>query len=642
MRWFETEDRGSKILKRLASRQTCSEEALVETLNVGAKTIKNEVKLLNDQLKDGGVITFENGHYKLYITNSERFETVKNRLEEQRNHFESPQLRMIFIVDSLMNSDTPLLLDELAYGMNIGRTTLVGDIKKLKTILRPYGLDIYGKTNTGVELTGDELSLRTFILENAYDIIYGSDTQEPEISEMVTEVLAPYYLDSMTLKYFLRYLTITLDRFGKGYTLTFKEEKYKKLADDPCHTLVLSILRKLKKEKDILLPASEQLFLTIPLAGMRMPTVVEGIESLIVISDETISLVQEILTTLQQQMGLTVKLTEMLDEFIYHIHFMSNRLRYGFKLYNPMTKDIKEKYGVAYKMAQLAAEIIQKRLGETLSPDETGFLAAYFEVFISEQRMEHKKNYNVAVICGSGRATARLVLNQLQGIFDSSATLKIFQDSQIDPGEISTYDLVITTVALDQELPTPVIHLEEIFDEQVVKKRIDSVRYIKKLNIPLVSGMESILLSILDESTFFILDNDKTYEENVQMMIGELTLKGYLDSGFQDRINEREKKSSMVFDDTVAFPHGYQEIDERVTVAVGVLGDKGCPGLYPGLKIIFLLALPRGNEDDTVLVKVYDELIAIAGDKATLSTVSMARNYHEFLMHFIKDSELFK
>lgn len=67
---------------------------------------------------------------------------------------------------------------------------------------------------------------------------------------------------------------------------------------------------------------------------------------------------------------------------------MINRLKYGFHIYNPMVDDFKNKYSVAYKMAEIAKGVLEERVGIEMTEDEMGFLAAYFGVFLLEQEPE--------------------------------------------------------------------------------------------------------------------------------------------------------------------------------------------------------------------------------------------------------------
>lgn len=65
----------------------------------------------------------------------------------------------------MIRSATPILTDELAYEMNVGRSTLIGDLKKLREEVSEYGLAIEGKTSKGLVLHGEEINIRKYILE---------------------------------------------------------------------------------------------------------------------------------------------------------------------------------------------------------------------------------------------------------------------------------------------------------------------------------------------------------------------------------------------------------------------------------------------------------------------------------------------
>ena len=59
------------------------------------------------------------------------------------------------------------------------------------------------------------------------------------------------------------------------------------------------------------------------------------------------------------------------------------------------------------------------------------------------------------------------------------------------------------------------------------------------------------------------------------------------------------------------------------------------------IKLVFLLGLPEDDGDDTVLVKIYDEIIKIASDKELVEEISKIENYKDLLMYFVKSSDLF-
>ncbi|OOM79698.1 PRD domain-containing protein [Clostridium sp. BL-8] len=640
MRHFYTENRSTRILKLIEQRNSVSIDIIAEKFDVSSKTVKNDVKDLNNLLRGSAVIDNKQGFCKIYIVDGIKFNKVKESIYNQKEFFNSPQRRMAFILHKLMNSEKPYLTEELADEMNVGRTTVIGDIKKIRDILEHYNLNIVGKTNTGLSLEGSELEIRFFILENLYEMIYEDHDLDVDIIELVKNIIGEYHFDTTTLHSFIHSLTVTLERFLNGHVITDICDNYIELLKSWEFNLVNTISDKIEERLHITIPINERLFLVLPIIGMNTPTNTEGISQHIQITEEVISLVTEILECIKEQMGLNVALVDDIrKDFIYHIAFLINRLKYSVNIHNPIVDEIKEKYRLAYKMAELAGEVIRKHFNVEVTQDEIGFIAAYFGVFISEQQREKSKIYKVAVICGTGRVTARLVASQLRSIFDANTVIDVYSDSAIADEVLDNYNLVLSTVQINFNTNTPVIHLGKIFDEEVLKKRIQSIKYIDKLDMPSMQGRDSILLSILDEDTFFILNSKLSYKENIDYMVDNLYLKGYVDYDFKERIRKREEKSTMKFNDSIAFPHTINYQADQLVISLGIFPEEMMENNQT--KLVFLLGLPEETNDDTILVKIYDEIIAIANNKNTIETISKVKNYKELILYLTKENDIF-
>ena len=112
---------------------------LASKLDVSERTVRNDIKQLNLELKDCALIEGRQGRYTLHIYDSERFHVECTRLMETDAFLNSPRNRMDYVFGRLMRSMEPLLTDELAYEMNIGRTTLLHDLKKLREEIQQIG-----------------------------------------------------------------------------------------------------------------------------------------------------------------------------------------------------------------------------------------------------------------------------------------------------------------------------------------------------------------------------------------------------------------------------------------------------------------------------------------------------------------------
>lgn len=609
-------------------------------MDVSPKTIKNDIKEINNSLEGHAIVENKRNSYVFYIFDTDGYEQVKNKVYAHDDFMNSPNSRIVFIMQKLMNTDCPYLTDELAYDMNIGRSTVNGDLKRLRKILEEYEIEILGKTNTGISLNGDELEIRFFILENMYDGIYKDYPLDSDLIDAIKQIALEYELDSVAVEYFIKFFTVMIDRFLNGNPLSKLDKKYEELKESIAYIFAREIANNISKVLMTDLPEEEILFISIPIAGMRTPTNIKTIEKLQV-KKTTEDLILKIKDKIKQEMNINIQSEQIMHEFMYHIQFMINRMKYGFKIRGIDCEEIKSSNSVAYTVAEVAASVIQNEENIEISNEEIALMSVYFGILIDKSNLEKNKIYNIAIICGTGRISARVVESNLKKIIKNETMMDLYSDSNIDSEILDKYDLVVSTVKLDIDTKSEIIYIKDVLDRSELKRKIDLLKYSDKKEISFIKGMDSIMLGILDENRFFVLDKNYSYSENVNMMIDILENEGHLDAGFKERIRKREEKSSMIFEDTVAFPHTINYASKNIELALGVVPENMSDKKEKDIKLVFLLGLPEDDGDDTVLVKIYDEIIKIASDKELVEEISKIENYKDLLMYFVKSSDLF-
>lgn len=640
MSCFYEENRLARILNIMEQKQSVTVEYLSEKMDVSPKTIKNDIKEINSSLEGNAIIENKNNSYIFYIFDINRYEQVKNKVYAHDDFMNSPNSRIVFIMQKLMNTDCPYLTDELAYDMNIGRSTVNGDLKRLRKILEEYDIEILGKTNTGISLKGNELDIRFFILENMYDGIYKDYPIDKEFIDAIKEIALKYELDSIAVEYLIKFFTIMIDRFLNGNPIVELDKKYIELKDNSSYIFAKEVADEISKILMTDLPEEEVLFISIPIAGMRTPTNPKTIEMLN-IKKNTEDLIGKIKDRIKHEMNINIYYEQVMQEFMYHIQFMINRMKYGFKIRGIDYEEIKNANSVAFTVAELAATVIQEEENIDISKEEIALMSVYFGILIDKSNLDKHKIYNIAIICGTGRISARVVESNLKKLIKNETVMDLYSDSKISSDILNKYDLVVSTVKLDVVTEAEVIYIKDVLDKAELKRKIDLLKYSDKKDISFIKGMDSIMLGILDENRFFVLDKNYSYSENVNMMIDILENEGYLDEGFKERIRKREEKSSMVFENTVAFPHTINYATNNIELALGVVPENMADEKGKNIKLVFLLGLPEDDGDDTVLVKIYDEIIKIASDKELVEEISKIENYKDLLMYFVKSSNLF-
>ena len=640
MSCFYEENRLARILNIMEQKQSVTVDYLSEKMDVSPKTIKNDIKEINNSLEGHAIIENKRNSYVFYIFDTDGYEQVKNKVYAHDDFMNSPNSRIVFIMQKLMNTDCPYLTDELAYDMNIGRSTVNGDLKRLRKILEEYEIEILGKTNTGISLNGDELEIRFFILENMYDGIYKDYPLDSDLIDAIKQIALEYELDSVAVEYFIKFFTVMIDRFLNGNPLSKLDKKYEELKESSAYIFAREIANNISKVLMTDLPEEEILFISIPIAGMRTPTNIKTIEKLQV-KKTTEDLILKIKDKIKQEMNINIQSEQIMYEFMYHIQFMINRMKYGFKIRGIDCEEIKSSNSVAYTVAEVAASVIQNEENIEISNEEIALMSVYFGILIDKSNLEKNKIYNIAIICGTGRISARVVESNLKKIIKNETVMDLYSDSNIDSEILDKYDLVVSTVKLDIDTKSEIIYIKDVLDRSELKRKIDLLKYSDNNEISFIKGMDSIMLGILDENRFFVLDKNYSYSENVNMMIDILENEGHLDAGFKERIRKREEKSSMIFEDTVAFPHTINYASKNIELALGVVPENMSDKKEKDIKLVFLLGLPEDDGDDTVLVKIYDEIIKIASDKELVEEISKIENYKDLLMYFVKSSDLF-
>ncbi len=369
---------------------------------------------------------------------------------------------------------------------------------------------------------------------------------------------------------------------------------------------------------------------------MRVPTKINKIRENLKYTDEYKKLVQEILEVVVYEYGLEFDTSDIIEEFIYHIYFLMERLRYGVRYNNNMKEKIKEQYPVSYKIAKTASKVINKKYGYAVSEDEISYLAVYFETLLNKIKLQ-TENLNILLITNSGPAYNKLMINEIESLIVNS---RISAYTTFEKVDYSKFNIIISTEDIKFDTETPVIYQNEILDKTYLKKEINFLQYINKMNAPSIRGMESVLLSSMRENTFFKCDNEKTYSENIAIMIADLINQELVDKNFLERMRERERKSSMIFEENVAFPHTINKLGEDLIIALGV-SENGFKD-NKDLKLIFMACVPEGENNGLILAKTYDELISIIKSEKLIIDISKIENYDSLVNYFIKNTNLYR
>lgn len=638
-----------KVLIKLEGKEFNKTQEIAEFMNVSTRTVQNYIKRLNEIMKDGvaEIINVNRKGYELKIYNKNKFEELtsciyKNNINpEETPILNTPEDRILYIVNFLIeNGDKTVKIDDLSDMMNIGRTTLINDLKKVKSLLKIYNIKLLSKTNSGIRIHGNELNVRIVILNNLCKGFYSNENlwykyqdKYQIIRENIMHILEENNFCTMdkNLIKILNYVSVMIVRLKRNKPIKIVEDKYYEIIKMKEYNIAINIGEMLQRVLNMKIENNEILFLTLPLISCEA----SASSNNITISDNIIALMKKIIMEINYEFGVSIDINDEITKHLgYHLNFMINRLIFNVDIKNIMTKDIKRNYPLSFEMAKVAGNLIGKYYDLKVNEDEIGYLALYFESYIEKNRLSNYNIKKIALVCSTGLGTAQLLKIKLKNLFSKDVIFNTFSDTQLQGEILNEYDMVFTTINLNIQVNVPIIKVDALFDEDDLKRNIQKGIIRKKCDIN-HDEIGNILEFVIQPKMFFLLDKD-TYLDNLWQMLDTLFKIDAIDDEFRNKIIKRELKSDTLFGNYVALPHTVNKKSDKLAIAVGVLKNTI---IYDSrkVKIIFMLLIPSESKIDMeILTKVYDELLNLCNNKKNIEVLSGSKNYEQFKNNFEK------
>jgi len=200
-------------------------EELASLTKVSTRTIKSDIAIINDVLKQRGaeIHSKKSEGYYLAVKNHEQFTKYKKEIEvinlyyvgyggEQQLTF---VLRTREILHILFTSEDYVNIDDLAEHMYMSRSTIKQDLQQVRSYLESYHLRLESKPTYGLKIAGEERHFRMAMV-NAFGI--NSPAIENNINTHTTYNISLF----QSFINFILYLNITYKRKKiKMYFLLF-------------------------------------------------------------------------------------------------------------------------------------------------------------------------------------------------------------------------------------------------------------------------------------------------------------------------------------------------------------------------------------------------------------------------------------
>lgn len=577
-----------KIL--LNSVEPVSSLALSQEIGCSTKTIQNEIKEVNKELKNCEIVSIRGIGYKIE-GNLDDIDIKNSDLYDYD--------RVEYIIKKIINisstdKDT-IKLEDLADSMYVSLSTVKNDLKEVKKILNEYNLKISSKHKQGICIEASEEDIIKFIINYSNKVDNSLSIKDFLNNNIIENLFSIKKILLDTLNYENMILTDNEFKNIVNYISIYLSRNNTNQSD-----FIKEYIKKYKSKKEKPISEDEQLLIR--------------------------KAIKEFCRDLNIATSINLSHDKIFEECLFnHICNLYKRADLGINQYEITAGEIKLKYPFAFELGKIAKKTIEKNLNMEISEDEVENIALHIGGALERiDKRDEKKVYKTIIVCTSGVGTSMLIKSKLENIFKGKLEIiKVIPSYLIDYINVLDIDFVISTVEVNLENVNVIKVSPMLTDKEI--KLIE--KYIETENVYIDLDIQNLFSSEL----FFKDIKAETRSQVIDIMSKKLVEKGYIDDTMRQSYFERETIATTEIGNMVAIPHGAKGEVYENKVAIGILKEP-ISWEVGKVRLIIMLALDKEKilDYEEVFSKIYKRVDSIA----KVISICENKSYEKFIKLF--------
>lgn len=589
---------------------------LSQLLKVSIRTIKRYIKDLNYSLTDYGVeVASTKGiGYKLKGSTKEirRINSEAVKFIEGFEMNDSLEGRIKNVLCVFLNSDY-VKADELSYKLNLSIPSINKLTSKVKIILKEYDLNIISKPFRGSKIVGDELKIRSLILnyavktdENNFLEVMLDNVSKVEITlieKIIIEGLneSDIIISDKDFNLLLTRIITSASRVRKNFNI--KENSFEDSYIMHSYDFIKDILQKIGVALNLSINEDE-----IHYVSTSSGVIIYNYNTRKELNLDTQGEVNKFVETTLMEINLITDIdfredTDFINALVMHLKIYINRFKAGVSTKNPMLEQIKVKLPMETNLATIVAEKLKKEFKVILDEDEIGFIAMHFAAAF--ERKKGTSGKRVCIICHYGIGTSQLLAEKLKQRISDISIVGTYPVRYLDIALNQDIDFIVSTVNLDKKnFKVPVLYIENVFSDEIINE-LHQVFQEKEQK-------RKIFKQVFNKDAFFMIDA-KTSQEAIENIGQKMISKGFIDNEVITLVLAREKMSSTDIGHLVAIPHTILEGSYKSIIGIGVL-EKPIMWNKEEVQLIFMVCFNKSESYNFPVFKYLYEFIEDEGE----------------------------
>lgn len=577
-----------KIL--LNSVEPVSSLALSQEIGCSTKTIQNEIKEVNKELKNCEIVSIRGIGYKIE-GNLDDIDIKNSDLYDYD--------RVEYIIKKIINisstdKDT-IKLEDLADSMYVSLSTVKNDLKEVKKILNEYNLKISSKHKQGICIEASEEDIIKFIINYSNKVDNSLSIKDFLNNNIIENLFSIKKILLDTLNYENMILTDNEFKNIVNYISIYLSRNNTNQSD-----FIKEYIKKYKNKKEKPISEDEQLLIR--------------------------KAIKEFCRDLNIATSINLSHDKIFEECLFnHICNLYKRADLGINQYEITAGEIKLKYPFPFELGKIAKKTIEKNLNMEISEDEVENIALHIGGALERiDKRDEKKVYKTIIVCTSGVGTSMLIKSKLENIFKGKLEIiKVIPSYLIDYVNVLDIDFVISTVEVNLENVNVIKVSPMLTDKEI--KLIE--KYIETENVYIDLDIQNLFSSEL----FFKDIKAETRSQVIDIMSKKLVEKGYIDDTMRQSYFERETIATTEIGNMVAIPHGAKGEVYENKVAIGILKEP-ISWEVGKVRLVIMLALDKEKilDYEEVFSKIYKRVDSIA----KVISICENKSYEKFIKLF--------
>lgn len=631
--------RRKRIFDMLKSHpQGLNGEAISQQLGVSSRTIRSDIKALQDALGKYNIRIFSSPTKGYRFSNFEHLGSIEQELfKDSISKLETSKQRINYILYRLLENtlnDVSITQNDLAEEMYISLSTLKMHLNEVKDILKKYDLKIAQYKTKGIKISGEENKLRYCIvdiknihLENEFFQNLISNINTNLLDDIIKKVLSgrKLQLTDRSQKKLCMYIAIAIQRSKNNKTVVYPSSLTNKIENTFEYNVAKEIVENIYTQLNTDLSCSEVYYITqCLLASKKLIDVSESTNK-----KHVKNLVNIILKEIYEKLSIDFTNDEyLIDGLTLHLNIALTRIQFQMNIRNELLETIKNDYPLAFQMGVIAGKIVEQYDNIKINENEIGYIALHFGAALSRNGIkENIQAKNIIIVCSSGLGISVLLKAKVEEHFHNRLNvIKVMPSYEINNQILDNVDYILSTVPLKNVKSDKIIKINRMLQKEDVENIENKIFHKETTELLEIT-------TFFNKDNFYIGKNFETKEECINFLADEAIKKGLMNNNAKMSIFEREEMSSTSIGDLVAIPHPIYNECGTSFISILILNK---PIIWDDLfvQVVFLLNVEKGKMNlwEPMFLKLYNYIKLKNGVNSILKN----KSYEVFINEFEK------